>query len=152
MEINFYGVSQEDITKVVCVLLEKAYKTNSNSVLLVSNAEEAKNFDSKLWSSISWLPHCLHGDSREEQTPVVIYTINNQEDISIKNHAKLCFIFEETPHQNLEKFEKAYIIFDLKNAASLKYNRERWKDLSQQNYEMKFYKQNQQGKFEETKL
>ncbi|MCL2566918.1 MAG: DNA polymerase III subunit chi [Alphaproteobacteria bacterium] len=152
MEINFYGVLQEDVAKVACVLLEKAYKANSNSVLLAANTEEARNFDAKLWSSISWLPHCMAGEAREQETPLVIYDLNLSQDISVKNQAKLCFILGETPYNNLEKFEKAYIIFDLRDSNALKANRERWKTLVQKDYMMRFYKQNQQGKFEETKI
>ncbi|MDR0485018.1 MAG: DNA polymerase III subunit chi [Alphaproteobacteria bacterium] len=152
MEINFYGVLQDDVQKVVAVLLEKAYKTNKNSVLLVPTVEEAKSFDARLWSAVSWLPHCLEGDSKEEKAPLVISFNGVSQSINVKNNASFCFVFGESEHYDLEKFEKIYIIFDLRNQNSVKFNRERWKDLQQKNYAMRFYKQNQQGKFEETKL
>lgn len=152
MEINFYGVWQDDIQKVLAILLEKSYQSGKNCVLLVSTKEEADFLNAKLWSVASWLPHCLEGEAREEDNPVVIYINNTEESINIKNNADFLFVFGSARHYNLEKFEKAYIVFDLKNEFSVKNNRARWKELLQQDYTMRFYKQNEKGKFIETKL
>lgn len=152
MEINFYGVRQDDIQKVVAILLEKSYQSGKNSSLLVSTKEEADFLNAKLWSVASWLPHCLQGEKREEDHPVVIYINNEEEIIDIKNNANFLFVFGSAKHYDLEKFEKIYIVFDLKNEFSVKNNRARWKDLLQQDHTMCFYKQNEKGKFEETKL
>lgn len=152
MEINFYGVRQDDIQKVVAVLLEKSYHSGKNCSLLVSTKEEADFLNAKLWSVASWLPHCLEAEKREEDHPVVIYINNDAETIEIKNHADFLFVFGSARHYNLEKFEKAYVIFDLKNEFSLKNNRARWKELLHQNHTMRFYKQDEKGKFIETKL
>lgn len=152
MEINFYGVWQDDIQKVVAVLLEKTYQSAKNSVLLVATKEESDFLNAKLWSVASWLPHCLAGESREEDHPVVIFINNENNNIDVKNNAQFLFVFGSAKHYDLEKFEKAYIIFDLKNDTAVKNNRARWKELQQQEYIMRFYKQNEKGKFEETKL
>ncbi len=152
MEVNFYGVWQDDIQKVIAVLLEKSYQNSKNSSLLVATKEEADFLNAKLWSVSSWLPHCLEGDNREEDHPVVIHINNESESIDVKNNANFLFVFGSAKHYDLDKFEKIYIIFDLKNEFSVKNNRSRWKELQESGHIISFYKQNEKGKFEETKV
>lgn len=152
MEINFYGVRQDDIQKVVAVLLEKSYLLGKKSSLLVSSKEEADFLNSKLWSVAMWLPHCLEGEQREEDYPIVIHINNEEKVINVKNEASFLFVFESAKHYDLEKFEKIYVIFDLKNDFSVKNNRARWKELQDSGNSISFYKQNEKGRFEETKL
>lgn len=85
-EIAFYGILNNDVYKVLAVLLEKSLKINKACHIFGNNVEESEYINKYLWSSVAWLPHCLVGTKEEEQTPVVInYVGSNQVPKILKN-------------------------------------------------------------------
>jgi len=145
-EIAFYGILHTNIYKVLAVLLEKSLKVNKACHVLADNLEESEYVNKYLWSSVTWLPHCVVGAKEEPHTPIVIdYVGSNQ---SLQKQQEYLFCINNTDHSNITDFQKVFIVFNLQEPEVAKYNRQRWKNYSQNNYVVNFYQQNLKGAFE----
>lgn len=145
-EIAFYGILQANLYKVLAVLLEKSLQINKECQVLVGNFEESEYVNKYLWSSATWLPHCLVGAKEERQTPILIDYVNS--NLSLKKQPEYLFCVNNNDYHNIESFQKVFIVFNLQEPEVAKYNRQRWKSYSQNNYVVNFFKQNLKGTFE----
>ena len=151
MEVNFYAIYFGELHKSLISLLDKTLKINKTALVVAEEDDynyNNKKLDELLWTSTAWLPHCLYEEQDTMQTPVIIFNPNNY----IAEKISFVFLLNKVSISNFNNIEKLFIIFDANDSDSLSYNRKRWKEFKELNFNMKFYKQLKDGKFEEKQL
>lgn len=143
LEANFYAVYTHSVNKVLATLLEKAQKLQASCGILLDDQYQAIELDKVLWTSLVWLPHCLTDDELAEDTPIVIGYGKK-----INKITEFLFILDQAETIDYN-YKKLFVIFDAKNPEILEYNRTRWKDYLAKGINVKFYQQDNFGKFNE---
>ncbi|MDQ8039195.1 MAG: DNA polymerase III subunit chi [Rickettsiella sp.] len=98
--VNFYLLNtsnQEDVYRVLCRLVDKAYQQQHQAFIHTNSLEEAKRIDDLLWTfrDISFIPHQI-GETTQNHFPVPI-TIDFVEPKQ-DNYAILFNLTHEVPH------------------------------------------------------
>lgn len=139
-EISFYHLTTTPVNRALPSLLEKAYEAGMK-VLVVADKENIKLMDDMLWTANShkFLPH---GTNNPEIQPIFlsdkIANDNNREVLAITNGEKI---------GNDQGFKKILDIFDGNIEADLNKARERWKSYKDSGMELKYWFQDEKGKW-----
>lgn len=155
MEISFYHLTSTPIEKALPTLLEKAYEAG-HRIQVVCAEEDVKNFDEKFWTfhPRKFLPHGTEGP---EKQPVFITPNNdNQNKASVLAIADGREIPETTSTLSggIEggEYEKVLHMFDGNIEADLATARERWKAYKEKGYALRYWFQDEKGKWAEKSL
>ncbi|MFL1780432.1 DNA polymerase III subunit chi [Candidatus Hepatincolaceae symbiont of Richtersius coronifer] len=156
IEVNFYAIFLDNTTKILISLLEKSYSLKASAYLIVKDKVVAQKIDQILWSSSTWLPHCLDNEDMAKNSPIIITTDAEQPfKEKSEDDQQFLFLFEDAEfenkaYENLTVFKKVFVIFNAQNEDILKFNRKRWKQWQQSGLklDLKYYKQSADGKFE----
>lgn len=144
MEISFYHLTTSPIEKALPNLLEKAYESGHRIQVVCSN-EDVKAFDDTFWTfhPRKFLPH---GTDNPEKQPVFITPDNDNQ-----NSATVLAITDgrEIPS---EDYEKILHMFDGNNEDALATARSRWKEYKEKGYELRYWFQDENGKWAEKNL
>jgi DNA polymerase-3 subunit chi len=147
MEISFYHLAVTPMEKAVPALLERAYDAGMRSHLLC-DATQKKDFDSALWTyhPRKFLPHGTDDDAKiaPERQPVLISA--EQENL---NKAKVLAVTNGTQIEDFGKFKRVLDIFDGNVEKDLAAARKRWKAYKDAGHEMRYWSQDEKGKWVE---
>lgn len=149
MIVNFYATHQDNILKVLAMLLQKIKLHNDKAIILATNQEEAEYVDNYLWAQSGWLPHSLkHGEYEKDANIVISYDSNiNDFANNIIHQAKYLFVINNALLLSMPQWDKVCIIFDQNDESTVAFNRNRWKEYTLLNWELYFYNQEKNGKF-----
>lgn len=145
-QISFYHLTKTTIDEALPKLLEKVLDSDSRATLLVSD-EQKKYFDDLLWSvgGTRLIPHGINGSGDEEYQPVLITS-----DEENKNNSDFLVLLGNTETGFFDSFKRSLLIFNGNDDEELKFARDKWKSLkANDNYELKYFFQNDKGKWQE---
>jgi DNA polymerase-3 subunit chi len=141
MEISFYQLSTSPLAKALPLLVEKAYEAGLKS-WVVASPSGIKAVDEGLWTTYQakFLPH---GTQNPEVQPIFISTEvanpDGRQVLIITSGAKL--------GSTTLGYSKVLDIFDGNNEDELAAARARWKEYKNQNYDLKYWSQDDAGKW-----
>lgn len=144
MEISFYHLTITPLEKALPTLLEKAYEAG-HKIQVVCKEESVQFLDEKFWTfhPRKFLPH---GTEKPELQPVFISASNdNQNDATVLAIAD----GREIPSEN---YEKILHMFDANFEEDLATARTRWKDYKAKGYTLRYWFQDEKGKWAEKAL
>lgn len=146
--VNFYGVNAtinftQDLSKVLVKLLEKVLESGNRSMIFSNSLSFLQELDSIMWTSVSWLPHGLIIDKFNEMQPILLTN-----ELRNCNNATSLFIVDNSEFEVLNRLERVFIIFNLNNMESLAFFEKRWNALKSLGFNLKYFKQNEKGKFQ----
>ena len=146
MRVDFYHLEKVSLDSALPQILQKAYEAGQNILLKVDMAERADYLNSLLWTyqPDSFLPHGVEKDGFAEKQPILI----THKDNFNPNNATICVLVDNMPVPLGEGYVRALYFFDGRNPESLQKAREEWKRISNAGVDKFYWKQNENGKWE----
>ena len=151
VDVKFYAIAINNQVKYLIELLDKTINSNGRALVLLKDQEMLDSYNKSLWTSHTWLPHCVLGNKWEDENSIVLAIAKEHEDFQVKDGTFL-FIIDDAPTPIISNMEKIFVIFNKNNANILKINRQRWKDFNNMkldDWQMTIFNQDQSGKFVE---
>ncbi len=144
VSMNFYNLTALPLSQALIQLLEKTQQTGKKAVVRLPSKERMESISNWLWVSKdnSWLPHG-HAPMPPEHQPIWL-TTDTDNPIS----AEFLFISENASSEDFAQYERVFYLFDSHIPQELQAARELWKNLKQQDVELCYFKQNDQGRWE----
>lgn len=145
-EIRFYHLQRSKLEQALPAILSQAH-TKGMTALVKFNSEGTRDhMDETLWTfdPISFLPHGVNGAKSESSQPILLTTEDQN-----PNKANLLILVDGVEHSGIEEFDLCCEIFDGMNETVVKQARTKWKVLKEKGYTLKYYQQNDAGKWEE---
>ena len=146
--VDFYHLQNKRLEDVLPVLLEKAYATGKKIVVKIGNDERVEFLNSLLWTynDSSFLPHGTKKDGSADMQPIWLTSGDD-----IPNEAQFLFLVDgaESPWTSLQNFERIFNIFDGNDQESLIQARQFWKSLKQNNADVYYWQQNNNGSWQQ---
>ena len=146
-EAVFYSSDESEPIRILPKILQKAYETNLNALVVSSNSQIAKSIDDVLWtySQKVFLPHAMHDDPMPARQPIIIGFGENHN----LNDAKIIATIEGMTDFDTAKYKKIIDIFDHKSEESLKSATGRMRYYQSLGAKLAYWHQNIKGNWNE---
>jgi DNA polymerase-3 subunit chi len=145
MEISFYHLSVTPLEKAVPALVERAYDAGLRTHVLC-DADKKQALDNALWTyhPRKFLPHGTDDDTKIPAARQPILLSDEQTNL---NSAKVLAITNGTEIADFGDFERALDIFDGNIEAGLAAARKRWKTYKDRGLNLRYWFQDEKGKW-----
>jgi DNA polymerase III subunit chi len=146
MEIFFYHLQQSTLEQALPVLLEKTLQRGWKAVVRASCDERLRALDEHLWSfrDDAFLPHGLEDPATDQQNSIVL----TQSDRRI-NNAEVIFVVDGADLPQTEGWLRVILMFDGNHSEALAKARLAWKSLKNEEKNATYWRQGEQGRWEE---
>lgn len=145
--IDFYHLKKQSLDSVLPVLLQKAYTTGKR-IMVKTTEDTVETVNESLWTynDESFLPHGSKKDGFAEEQPIYITSADENQ-----NGAGFLFLINgtECDCKQAERFERIFNIFDGNSDAALKQARRLWKMYKDADFEVCYWQQTPEGKWEQ---
>ncbi|MGV3278835.1 DNA polymerase III subunit chi [Rickettsiales bacterium LUAb2] len=148
LDINFYGVSSITKEKALIKLLEKTIETNKKAIVFSNSLDKLQALDDTLWTSANWLPHALISDEFKEKQLILL----TDKLESLPNKPNYLFVIDDSEVVFLDSFERLFIIFYNQDDNEINFAKEKWKFYKKAGYNLKYFQQNREGKFDNVSM
>lgn len=145
-EVWFYHLETKRLEDILPPLLEKCLERQWRVVVEAGSLERRDALNQHLWSykEESFLPHGTSEDGFEETQP--IYLTCKDEN---PNRSNVRFLVDRAPITSISnEYERVILVFDGKDPEAVSEARVSWKELKATGYEVTYWKQNPQGRWE----
>lgn len=146
--VDFYHLQRQSLDDVLPALLSKAYAVGKNVIVKVGSREQTEAINSHLWTyrDDSFLPHGSKKDGFAAEQPIWL----TEEDDN-PNKAEFLFLIGGAMVQPkiMSEYERVFNIFDGNSEESLTQARSLWKDCKEGGFEVFYWQQNNNGKWEQ---
>ena len=142
IEIAFYQLQKTDISQILPKLLEKTLKLNKKALVMASTKVQVENINDFLWSykSTGWLPHGTDRDGKAPHQPIWIST--NPEPL---NQANYLFLTDGAIHNNIDIFERCFVLFNSDNLKTRDFLRGKWLEYKAMGYILTYWEETKDG-------
>lgn len=145
--IDFYHLQKQTLEEILPKLLAKAYETGRRILVKIGTPERVEFVNNALWTfdEESFLPHGSKKDGFAQQQPI---WLTSEDDNA--NQAEYLFLVDgaEISADGATKFERLFNVFDGNSTESLQQARNLWKTYKEAGFEMHYWQQNNQGRWE----
>jgi DNA polymerase-3 subunit chi len=141
----FYHLQRRRLGEALPPLLEKCLERGWRALVCGTIPERLEELDAHLWTyrDDSFLPHGIEGRDPAEAQPVLLSARN-----APVNGAKALFLIDGAAFGDLAPFERACVLFDGNDEASLGHARQQWKEAKAAGFEAVYWKENSDGRWE----
>jgi DNA polymerase-3 subunit chi len=145
-EVYFYHSAKFPVEKTIAKLVEKIYGLKQNIVIFCQDHNLVTIIDDLLWSysTKTFLAHATFSDPMPEKQP--IYITDKEE---IPNNSTIMIALGHSIPSFYNKFEKYITIFG-NSDEDLFAARARYKELKNKGVAIKYFKQNDQGAWDQS--
>ncbi|MBQ9034937.1 MAG: DNA polymerase III subunit chi [Alphaproteobacteria bacterium] len=148
--VDFYHLQKQSLEDVLPKLLSKAYSAEKRILLKIGTAERIEFLNSLLWTydEESFLPHGSKKDGFAETQPIWLTA-----DDDNPNNADFLFLVDgaEAEIDVAAKFERVFNIFDGNSEDALQQARRLWKSFKEAKFDIHYWQQSADGRWEEKK-
>jgi len=143
MEISFYHLTTTPLERALPSLVEKAYEAGLRTLVLVDKAK-IRQIDDTLWTANQqkFLPH---GTQNPESQPIFIS--DKISDAAANDNRKILAVTNGQKYEDNQGFTKVLDIFDGNIENDLSAARERFKYYKDKGFEIKYWFQDDKGKW-----
>ncbi|MFV0432033.1 MAG: DNA polymerase III subunit chi [Alphaproteobacteria bacterium] len=143
VEVSFYHLIQMPLSRALPKLLEQSIKVGKKSVVRVGKASRISSLSRSLWvyQDDGWLPHAKQDEDAKDN--IIWLTAESNNPIE----AEFLFAVEQASIESFEDYERVFYLFDGTNDMALKDARALWKNLSNQDVRLSYWKQDDSGKW-----
>lgn len=146
--IDFYHLQKQSLLEVLPKLLLKAYVGGKKVVVKVGKSEFLDEINAFLWTfqDDSFLPHGSKKDGFAADQPIWLTSEDDN-----PNKAEFLFLCKGAAvlPEKISEYERVFNIFDGNSAEALTQARKMWKDCKTSGYEVFYWQQNNNGKWEQ---
>lgn len=136
----FYHLTHHPVDVTLAMLLNKSIAAGWRVAVRGTDQQRLLWLDDKLWQGreIDFLPHALAGGSHDTDQPILLTTT------SVAGNDPQCLMSidgAEIEAEEIERLERACIIFDGNDPEYLQIAREQWKRLKAENARAQYWSQ-----------
>jgi len=144
-EIWFYHLERSTLDQVLPELLDRTLQRGWRARVRVADPDRRTEIDERLWTwrDDSFLAHGLADQPHAERQPILLTA--GHENL---NGSQALFIIDGSDMAITEEFERCFIIFDGRDETALQTARQRWKALKEQEANLAYWKQSDEGRWE----
>ncbi len=144
-EVLFYHLERVPLERVLPGLLEKSLERGWRAVVQASSEERIEALDMLLWTyrEESFLPH---GTAKEGHAHMQLVFLTTSDDNP--NGANIRFFVDGSDAEDLASYDRAVYLFDGHDEDAVAQARKQWKAAAKSGYEVTYWQQNDQGKWE----
>ncbi len=146
MRVDFYHLSSSPVERTLPQLLERILKTGERAVVMAASQDRLEALSNTLWtySPNSWLPHGSVKDGFAAQQPV--WLTDNDEN---PNGAKFLVLMDGMSSSRMGEYDRCLDIFDGNVEPMREAARDRWKAAKAAGHELRYWQQDEVGKWAE---
>ncbi len=147
MRIDFYHLKKTPLDRALPVILEKIYASGKHALLRTDLTERVSYINSLLWTYEpgSFIPHGEEKDGLSNKQPIFITT---NREIN-PNNAQYLILIDGVPILENDSFERVFYFFNGLEENELKKARELWKSLKSRQFELHYWQQAPNGRWDE---
>jgi DNA polymerase III subunit chi len=145
-ELYFYHLQNQPLERVLPPLLEKSLERGWRVVVQAGSQERVEALDAHLWTyrEDSFLPHAIDRDSDAREQPIVL-TLGEDNP----NAAGVRFLLDGVaPPADAAAYDRVVLLFDGDDPEAVATARTRWQDGKEQGFEVAYWQQSLQGRWE----
>lgn len=146
--MDFYHLQKQSLFEVLPKLLLKAYTGKKRAVVKVGKAESLEKINTLLWTfqDDAFLPHGSKKDGSGKDQPIWLTSEDDN-----PNGAEFLFLCEgaEVLPEKIAEYERVFNIFDGNLTEAIEQARKMWKEYKTSGYEVFYWQQNNNGKWEQ---
>ncbi len=144
-DIAFYHLTRFSLEQALPKLLEKTLQVGKRAIVQVGSEERAESLANELWTYApdSWLPHGTQKDGHAERQPIWI-TPNSENP----NGAQFLFLSDGSDSQELESYERCFVVFDGRSEPLVQQARGQWKSYKEAGHSLTYWQQTDSGGWE----
>lgn len=144
-EIRFYHMEQKTLDQALPEILGKATSGGRNVVVMVADERAAQHLNAHLWTfaAESFLPHGTVKEGNAADQPIWITTEDEN-----PNSADVLILTGGVTSGKLSDYALCCEMLDGRNPDAIKDARARWKEYKEQGFELNYWQQSPQGKWE----
>jgi len=144
-DIAFYHLTKFSLEQALPKLLEKTLQVEKRAVVQVGSSERADALANELWTyqPDSWLPHGTAKDGHADRQP--IWITPDQEN---PNGAQFVFLCDSAERDDLDSFERCFVVFDGKSDQAVQLARGQWKTFKEAGHDLTYWQQTDTGGWE----
>ncbi|AQX18531.1 MULTISPECIES: DNA polymerase III subunit chi [Bartonella] len=146
VDILFYHLTKSTLKETLPVLVERALKRFGRITIQCMNKEQCNFIDTCLWvyADESFIGHGTEYDKYPDLQPVFLTT--GQEN---PNDSKVRFLIDGAVCSDVDIYQRLVIMFDGHNDTQLNLIREQWKDYKTKNYNLTYWQQTEDYRWEQ---
>lgn len=144
-EIRFYHMERSTLESTLPSLLGKAFSMGKKIIVKTPNTQSAEHINTLLWTQNpnSFLPHGTAKDGNAEHQP--IWITENDEN---PNGADTLILTGGVEHEKMEDFTLCCEMLNGNNPDEITAARARWKIYKDKGFEITYWQQSQEGRWE----
>lgn len=148
-ELWFYHLERASAEDALPALLTKTLERRWRALVRLGGRERLESLDHYLWTfrEDAFLPHGPAHEPHAERQPILLTT-----DSFNVNAADVLFLVDDAPFPELREggggFERCILLFNGADADTLTRAREQWKEAKEAGFELSYWQQTPQGKWE----
>ena len=145
-EIRFYHLQKQTLDQALPLILEKAYTTQKNVVVRLSDEKEVTRMNGHLWSykTDSFMPHGCKKEGNADKQP--IWLTDKDEN---PNGAKIIILTGGTQSKHINDYDLCCEILDGRSNEQVTEARKRWKTYKEQDFNITYWMQSDSGGWEQ---
>jgi DNA polymerase-3 subunit chi len=148
-EIRFYHLTRAPLERVLPLLLEKTLEAGARAVVMAESEERVEALNALLWTynDRRFLPHGSAKDGHAERQPIWLTTSAEN-----PNGATYLFLTDGAESDDLDGFERCFLLFDGRDETAVAAAREKWKALKDSGAEISYWQQDDGGRWQNKAL
>jgi len=145
-EVAFYHLTKSTLEQALPLLLNKTLSVGKRALVLTGHETQTESLTDALWSGPAdhWLPHGSAKDGFEADQPIYISETADQNP----NGAAFLFLTDGVDSDQLDQFERCFVMFDGRNPSTVQNARLQWKAYKTANHTLTYWQQTDQGGWE----
>ena len=142
-EIGFYHLTRTASQDALPALLGRTLSAGQRAMILCGSAERLAALDTALWQcqNPDWLPHGSAATGHAAQQPIWL-TLTDEE---APNGARFLFLIDGMSSAHLDRFDRAFDLFDGNDEAAVVAARARWASAKAAGHTLSYWQQGLQG-------
>lgn len=149
-EVLFYHLERQTLEQALPLLLSATLKRGWKAVVQAGSETRMQALDSHLWTyqDETFLPHAAKGDARfaDHADAQPIWLTDEDET---PNGANVLFLVDGAERDAIDGFERCVFMFDGRDEENVTRARARWSELKDAGYELTYWQQSTEGKWEQ---
>ncbi|NCO03904.1 MAG: DNA polymerase III subunit chi [Alphaproteobacteria bacterium] len=145
-DVRFYHLTKQNLDQALPLILTKAYKSNKNILVRLSDKKEVERMNAHLWAyrSDSFLPHGCHKEGNAQHQP--IWLTHKEEN---PNNAQIVILAQGAQATSLEGYDLCCIMLDGRSDDQVQAARIKWKAYKEEGLDITYWMQNESGGWEQ---
>jgi DNA polymerase-3 subunit chi len=139
-EVGFYHLTRSTLAQALPKLLVRTLGAGHRALVVAPAEPDVEILNTMLWAQPDWLPHGAAADGDPDLQPIWLST-----DAEPVNGARYLFLVEGAGTDRLDRFDRAFDLFDGNVVASVEAARNRWKSAKASGHALTYWQQGETG-------